>query len=46
VFETFYRLRATQNMEIGPDLEISIHPANATKAYTTALLGLRMRVIF
>lgn len=46
VFETFYRLRLTQNVEIGPDLEISMHPANASKAYNTALLGLRMRVIF
>jgi porin len=46
VFETFYRLRLTQSVEVGPDLEVSIHPTYATKAYTTALLGARMRIIF
>jgi len=46
VFESFYRLRITQSVELGPDLEVSIHPTYATKAYTTALLGARMRIIF
>ena len=46
VFETFYRLRLTQSVKIGPDLEVSIHPTYATKAYTTTLLGARMEVIF
>lgn len=46
LFESFYRLRLTQSMEIGPDIEVSIHPTNASKAYTTTLLGLRMRIIF
>ena len=46
VFETFYRLRLTQSVRIGPDLEVSIHPTYATKAYTTTLLGARMEVIF
>jgi porin len=46
VFETFYRLRLTQSLEVGPDLEVSIHPTYATNAYTTTLLGARMRVIF
>jgi porin len=46
VFETFYRLRLTQSVRIGPDLEVSIHPTNANKAYTTTLLGARMEVIF
>ncbi|HEY0702008.1 MAG TPA: carbohydrate porin [Candidatus Acidoferrales bacterium] len=46
VFETFYRLRLTHSTEIGPDLEVSIHPTYAPKAYVTALLGVRMRVIF
>ena len=46
VFETFYRLRLTQSVRIGPDLEVSIHPAYANKAYTTTLLGARMEVIF
>ncbi|QNI35010.1 carbohydrate porin [Alloacidobacterium dinghuense] len=46
VFESFYRLRLTQSVEIGPDLEVSIHPTYATKAYTTTLLGARIRIIF
>jgi porin len=46
VFESFYRLRLTQSVEVGPDLEVSIHPTYATRAYTTALLGARMRIIF
>ena len=46
IFETFYRLRLTQSVRIGPDLEVSIHPTYANKAYTTTLLGARMEVIF
>ncbi|HEY6765084.1 MAG TPA: carbohydrate porin [Candidatus Sulfotelmatobacter sp.] len=46
VFESFYRLRLTQSVNIGPDLEVSIHPTYATKAYTTTLLGARMEIIF
>jgi porin len=46
VFETFYRLRLTPSTNIGPDLEVSIHPTYAAKAYTTVLLGARMTVIF
>jgi porin len=46
VFESFYRLRLTQSVEVGPDLEVSIHPTYATKAYTTTLLGARIRIIF
>ncbi len=46
VFETFYRLRLTQSVRIGPDLEVSIHPTYAAKAYTTTLLGARMEIIF
>ena len=46
IFETFYRLRATQSINIGPDLEVSIHPTYAVKAYTTTLLGARMEIIF
>jgi porin len=46
VFESFYRLRLTQSMNIGPDLEVSIHPTYATKRYTTTLLGARMEIIF
>jgi porin len=46
VFESFYRVRLTQSMELGPDLEVSIHPTYASKAYTTTLLSARMRIIF
>jgi len=46
LFETFYRVRLTQSMELGPDLEVSVHPTNSIKTYTTALLGLRSRIIF
>jgi porin len=46
IFESFYRIRLTQSVRIGPDLEVSVHPTYATKAYTTALLGARMEVIF
>jgi len=46
VFESFYRLRLTQSVELGPDIEVSIHPTYAAKAYTTTLLGARMRIIF
>jgi porin len=46
VFESFYRLRLTQSIAIGPDLEVSIHPTYANKAYTTTLLGTRMEIIF
>ena len=45
IFETFYRLRLTHSVEVGPDLEVSIHPTFAPKAYVTALLGARMRII-
>ncbi len=46
VFESFYRLRLTQRMKIGPDIEVSIHPTYAVKPYTTTLLGARMEMIF
>jgi porin len=46
IFESFYRVRLTQSMEIGPDVEVSIHPTYAAKAYTTTLLSARMRIIF
>jgi porin len=46
VFESFYRLRLTQSVEVGPDVEVSIHPTYATRAYATTLLSARMRIIF
>jgi porin len=45
VFESFYRLRLTQSMALGPDIEVSIHPTYATKAYRPTLLGMRMEII-
>jgi porin len=33
-------------VEVGPDVEVSVHPTDATKAYTKTLLGARMRIIF
>jgi porin len=46
VFESFYRLRLTQSVRIGPDVEVSIHPTYATKTYTTTLLGAMMEILF
>jgi porin len=46
IFESFYRLRLTQSVEVGPDVEVSVHPTYATRAYTTTLLSARMRIIF
>jgi porin len=46
LFETFYRLRLTNSIEVGPDLQISIHPTYAVKAYTSVLPSARMRIIF
>ena len=46
IFESFYRLRLTQSVEVGPDVEVSIHPTYATRAYTTTLLSARMRIAF
>jgi hypothetical protein len=37
---------ADNGRAIDPDLEVSNHPTYASKAYTTALLGLRMRIMF
>jgi porin len=46
VMETFYRLRLTKSVDLGPDLEVSNHPTYAGRTYTTALFGMRMRVMF
>ena len=46
VAESFYRVRLTQSISLGPDLEVSIHPTYATRAYTTALLSASVLVIF
>ena len=46
VLESFYRIRLTKCIDLGQDLELSNHPTYATKTYSTALLGMRMRIIF
>jgi porin len=46
LFESFYRLRLTQSLTIGPDVEVSVHPAYATKTYTTTLVGARVEMVF
>lgn len=46
LFETFYRIRMTQSIQLGPDLEVDIHPTDHPQRYTTALLGLRAVIIF
>ena len=46
VLESFCRVRFTQSISLGPDIEVSIHPTYATKAYTTALLGTKLKIIF
>lgn len=46
LFESFYRVRLTQSVQVGPDLQVSIHPTYAIKTYTTALLGMRLEIIF
>jgi len=45
LLESFYRLRLTKSVDIGPDVEVVLHPTNASRAYTPTLLGLRMRII-
>lgn len=46
LFETFYRVRMTRSLELGPDLEVSAHPTNSPTKYSTALLGIRGKIIF
>jgi porin len=46
VVESFYRLRLTKRINIGPDVEVSIHPAYAAREYTTTLLGARTQITF
>ena len=46
IFESFYRIRVTKSISLGPDLEVSIHPTDAIRRYTTALIGLRGQIIF
>lgn len=46
LFETFYRVRLTKSLELGPDLEVSVHPTNSPTKYSTAVLGIRGKIIF
>jgi porin len=46
LFETFYRVRLMQSLELGPDLEVSVHSTNSVKESSTALLSMRMKIIF
>jgi porin len=46
IVETFYRLRLTKSIEVGPDVQVSINPMYAAKAYTSVLMNARMRIIF
>jgi porin len=46
IFESFYRLRLTHSMNIGPDVEVSVHPTYAVKRYVTTLVNARMEIIF
>jgi porin len=45
VSESFYRLRLPQSVDLGPGLEVSIHPTYANRAYVTTLLTARLRII-
>ena len=46
LFETFYRVRLTRSLELGPDLEVSVHPTNSPEKYSTVVLGIRGKIIF
>lgn len=46
VVESFYRVRLTQSIDLDPDIEVSIHPTYATRAYSTTPLSARVRIIF
>jgi porin len=46
IFESFYRLRLTQHSEIGPDVQVLVHPSNQPALRHTVILNTRMRVFF
>lgn len=46
IFESFYRLRLTQHTEIGPDVQVLIHPSNRPELHHTVILNTRMRIFF
>jgi porin len=46
IFESFYRLRLTQHTEIGPDVQVLVHPSNQPTLHHTVILNTRMRIFF
>jgi porin len=46
IFESFYRLRLTQHTEIGPDVQVLVHPSNQPALRKTVILNTRMRIFF
>jgi porin len=46
IFEFFYRLRLTQHSEIGPDVQVLVHPSNRPALHSTVILNTRMRIFF
>ena len=46
IFESFYRLRLTQHTEIGPDVQVLVHPSNRPALHQTVILNTRMRIFF
>jgi porin len=46
IFESFYRLRLTQHSEIGPDVQVLVHPSNRPALHKTVILNTRMRIFF
>jgi porin len=46
IFESFYRLRLTQHTEIGPDVQVLVHPSNQPALHHTVILNTRMRIFF
>jgi porin len=46
IFESFYRLRLTQHTEIGPDVQVLVHPSNRPDLNRSVILNARMRIFF
>jgi porin len=46
IFESFYRLRLTAHSEIGPDVQVLVHPSNQPALRHTVILNTRMRIFF
>ena len=46
IFESFYRLRLTEPTEIGPDVQMLVHPSNQPALHHTVILNTRVRIFF